>query len=127
MDVLSRIVSKRIKGNVIVSFEVEVHRVPLSHLQFADDTLFFCFSKEDSFLMLNHVLAFFEEMIGLKINGRKAVLWQSTIMRKNLQDGLSGLGVTLAALPPFILVYLLEVILSLSLCGTPWGIKFKTS
>lgn len=45
--------------------------VPLSNLHFVDDTIFCCFRMEESFLTLNHILAFFEEMSGLKINRAK--------------------------------------------------------
>lgn len=43
----------------------------LSHLQFADDTIFFCSEKEESFFILSHILAFFEAMSRLKINRGK--------------------------------------------------------
>jgi len=42
--------------------------VVLLHLQFADDPMLFCFRKEESFHTLNHMVEFFEEMLGLKIN-----------------------------------------------------------
>ena len=43
--------------------------VVLSHLQFADDMMFFCFNKEDFFLILNYILGFFKAMSGLKLIG----------------------------------------------------------
>lgn len=74
VDVLSRMVSKCVEGELIEPFEVGKDKVTLSHLQFVDDTRFFCFGNDNSFLMLNHVLAFFEEMLGLKINRGKCCL-----------------------------------------------------
>lgn len=50
------------------------NRVVLPHLQFADDTLFFCYGKDSSLLILNHVLAIFEEVSGLKINRGKCCI-----------------------------------------------------
>lgn len=64
MDILSRIVTKGVQGQVIEPFE----EVALSHLQFADDTIFFCFGKVDPFFLVNNILAFFETMSGLRIN-----------------------------------------------------------
>lgn len=45
--------------------------VALSYLQFVGDAVFFCYGKEESFLILNHVLRFFEAILGLKINRNK--------------------------------------------------------
>lgn len=42
------------------SFEVDKENVALSHLQFDDDTIFFCSGDDVKFLILNHILAFFE-------------------------------------------------------------------
>lgn len=39
----------------------------LPHLQFADDMMFFCSDKGDSFLILNHILGFFEALSWLKL------------------------------------------------------------
>lgn len=46
----------------------------LLHLQFVDDTLFFCSSKERSFVNLNGFLSFFEDIVGLKIYKGKSMI-----------------------------------------------------
>lgn len=51
---------------ILEPFKVGMKEVALSYLQFADDTMFFCFGKEESFLILNHILEFFEAMSGLR-------------------------------------------------------------
>lgn len=56
-----------VEGNFFVPFEKEEGKVALAHLQFADDTLFFCTSNENSILTLNHILEVFEEVSGLRI------------------------------------------------------------
>lgn len=71
VNVLSRIVGKFVEGNIFEPFKVGKDKVVLSHLQFADDTLFFYSGNENSFFISNHVLAFFEEMSGLRINKGK--------------------------------------------------------
>ncbi|TYK13429.1 ACT11D09.5 [Cucumis melo var. makuwa] len=50
-----------VEGNIIDSFRIGRYEVALSHLQYADDTRSFCFGKE-SFLILNHMMAFLEDM-----------------------------------------------------------------
>lgn len=59
------------EGRILEPFKVGAKEVNLSHLQFADDTIFFCLGKEESFLILNHTLGFFEAMSGLNINRSK--------------------------------------------------------
>lgn len=61
-------VSRGVEGGILEGFEVGKDRVSLSQLQFADDTIFFCSRKEEYFLILNHIFAFFEVMSGLQIN-----------------------------------------------------------
>ena len=54
--------------------EVGKNKGLLSHLQFFDDTIFF-YSSEESFWILNHILAFFETVLGLKIDQQRFVLF----------------------------------------------------
>lgn len=49
VDVMSSIVKKCVEGNIFIPFEVGEDRVALPHLQFADNTLFFCFGNRDLF------------------------------------------------------------------------------
>lgn len=71
VDVLSKLVSKWVVCNLIGPFEVGEDKIPFSRLRFADDTLFLCSRSGNSFLMLNHILVFFEEMLGLKIKSEE--------------------------------------------------------
>ena len=48
MDVLSRLISKGVEGNIVEPFKIGRNEVTLSHLQFADDTMLFCSRKEES-------------------------------------------------------------------------------
>lgn len=73
--------------NIFVPCEVGDDKVTFSHLQFADDTLFFCFGKDHSFLTLNHILAMFEVLSGLRINKRKCSVWVLIVMKRSSKDG----------------------------------------
>ena len=68
VGVLSRMISKEVKGNIIEPFKIGRDGVVLLHLQFAGDTMLFCSRKEESFHTLNHMVQLFEEMLELKIN-----------------------------------------------------------
>lgn len=70
-DGLSKIILKGVEGNIIEAFKVGANEVTLTHLQFVDDTMFFCSRNEVSFLILNLMVGFFEVMFGLKINRSK--------------------------------------------------------
>lgn len=78
-DVLSRIIYKGVEGNIIDSFRIGRYEVALSYLQYADDTTSFCFGKE-SFLILNHMMAFLEDMSRLKIN-RSNYFFELTVIK----------------------------------------------
>lgn len=71
-NVLSRLVSTSMDKGPIEGFNVGKDLVHLSHLQFADDSLFFCSSQESSFVNLNKFLSLFEAILVLKINEGKA-------------------------------------------------------
>lgn len=58
-------------GNLIDPFSIGANEVALSHLQFVDDTMLFCSGKEEAFLIFNHIVGFFEDLSGLKINRNK--------------------------------------------------------
>lgn len=75
VDVLSWMISKGVEGNIIEPFKIGKNEVALSHLQFVDDTMLFCFGKEESFHILNHMVVFFEQMSGLKINRSKCTIF----------------------------------------------------
>lgn len=74
-DVFSWIISKGVDGNIVELFKIGRNEVVLSHLRFADDTMLFCFGKEESFLILIHVVAFFEDYSGFKINRSKCTVF----------------------------------------------------
>lgn len=78
MNVPSRIIIRGVEGSILETFKIGIKEVPLSHLQFADDTMLFCYGNEESFLVLNHILGFFEAMLELKINRSKSLILELT-------------------------------------------------
>ena len=55
-DVLSRMLLKAEERNVLEGFKVGRNRTRVSHLQFADDTIFFSSSREEDMMTLKNVL-----------------------------------------------------------------------
>lgn len=85
VDVFSRMISKGVEGNIIELFKIDRNEVALSHLQFFDDTMLFCFGKEESFQILNHIVESFEDMSGLKINSSKCTIFYINFEHAKLQ------------------------------------------
>ena len=74
MDVLGRLFDKAKDFNVIRGFTVGKDRVEVSHLQFADDTLFFMKADHVYFLNFLRLLEVFRSLSDLRINLSKSIL-----------------------------------------------------
>ena len=59
VDVLSRMLLRAEERNVLEGFRVGWNRIRVSHLQFADDTIFFSSTREEDMLTLKSVLLVF--------------------------------------------------------------------
>ncbi|XP_009335445.1 uncharacterized protein LOC103928158 [Pyrus x bretschneideri] len=71
VDVLSRLMEKAHENHLIKGLGIGQERVEISHLQFADDTIFFLAEDEDVWNNLLEVLNLFCTISGLKINKAK--------------------------------------------------------
>ncbi|RVW27498.1 LINE-1 retrotransposable element ORF2 protein [Vitis vinifera] len=80
-DVLSRMLLKAEERNVLEGFRVGRNRTRVSHLQFADDTIFFSSTREKDMMTLKNVLLVFGHISGLKVN-----LYKSNIYCINLEQ-----------------------------------------
>ncbi|RVX22620.1 putative ribonuclease H protein [Vitis vinifera] len=74
-DVLSRMLLRAEERNVFEGFRVGRNRTRVSHLQFADDTIFFSNSREEDLLTLKSVLLVFGHISGLKVNLDKSNIY----------------------------------------------------
>ncbi|RVW87682.1 LINE-1 retrotransposable element ORF2 protein [Vitis vinifera] len=74
-DVLSRMLLKAKERNVLEGFRVGRNRSRVSHLQFADDTIFFSSSREEDMMTLKNVLLVFGHISGLKVNLDKSNIY----------------------------------------------------
>lgn len=73
-DVLSRMVTKACDKGVVKGFEVGNKKVKLSHLQFADDSIFFLEKNDQNLDNLLEILKVFSMISGLKINLEKSTI-----------------------------------------------------
>ncbi|WKA03325.1 hypothetical protein VitviT2T_021440 [Vitis vinifera] len=74
-DVMSRMLLRAEERNVFEGFRVGRNRTRVSHLQFADDTIFFSSAREEDLLTLKSVLLVFGHISGLKVNLDKSNIY----------------------------------------------------
>ncbi|WKA01530.1 hypothetical protein VitviT2T_019810 [Vitis vinifera] len=70
-DVLNRMLIRAEERNMMEGFRVGRNRTRVSHLQFADDTIFFSNSREEELQTLKSLLLVFGHISGLKVNLNK--------------------------------------------------------
>ena len=83
-DVLSRMLLRAEERNVFEGFKVGRNRTRVSHLQFADDTIFFSSTREEDLLTLKSVLVVFGHISGLKVNLDKSNIYGINLEQNHL-------------------------------------------
>ncbi|RVX10470.1 putative ribonuclease H protein [Vitis vinifera] len=83
-DVLSRMLLKAEERNVLEGFKVGRNTTRVSHLQFADDTIFFSSSREEDMMTLKNVLLVFGHISGLKVNLDKSNIYGINLEQNHL-------------------------------------------
>ncbi|KAJ9678120.1 hypothetical protein PVL29_022881 [Vitis rotundifolia] len=83
-DVLSRMVLRAEERNALEGFRVGRNRTRVSHLQFADDTIFFSSTREEDILTLKSVLLVFGHISGLKVNLDKSNIYDINLGQDHL-------------------------------------------
>ena len=74
VDVLGRMTDKLVRQNLVDCLEIGREQIKVSHLQFANDTLFFIKENENNLRTLYSALKIFCYASGLKINFGKSTL-----------------------------------------------------
>ncbi|KAJ9680073.1 hypothetical protein PVL29_019377 [Vitis rotundifolia] len=74
-DVLSRMLLRAEEINLLEGFRVGRNRTRVSHLQFADDTIFFSNTREEELQTLKSLLLVFGHISGLKVNFDKSNIY----------------------------------------------------
>ncbi|KAJ9707044.1 hypothetical protein PVL29_002161 [Vitis rotundifolia] len=87
-DVLSRMLLRAEERNLLEGFRVGRNRTRVSHLQFADDTIFFSNTREEELQTLKSLLLVFGHISGLKVNLNKSNLYRINLDQNHLLDWL---------------------------------------
>ena len=74
-DVLSRMLLRAGERNLLECFRVGRNRTRVSHLQFADDTIFFSNTREEELQTLKSLLLVFGHISRLKVNLDKSNIY----------------------------------------------------
>ncbi|KAJ9709585.1 hypothetical protein PVL29_001188 [Vitis rotundifolia] len=83
-DVLSRMLVRAEERNALEGFRVGRNRTRVSHLQFADDTIFFSSTREEDLLTLKSILLVFGHISGLKVNLDKSNIFGINLGQNHL-------------------------------------------
>ena len=83
-DVLSRMLLRAEERNLLEGFKVGRNRTRVSHLQFADGTIFFSNTKEEDLQTLKSLLLVFGHISGLKVNLDKSNLFGINLDQNHL-------------------------------------------
>ncbi|XP_058078534.1 uncharacterized protein LOC131226828 [Magnolia sinica] len=111
-DALSRMLSKGQMERIISSFKIKGMESPISHIQFADNTLFFCEADLVNVSNLHTIVWCFEAVSGLKVNMKKSKMFGVNIGEEEVENFTEFFGCSKGSLP--------TMFVGLSLCvGKP--------
>ena len=125
MEVLSRILRKTVEGGFITGFNLG-NDVSISHLLFADDSIFFCDANPQHMMYIRLVLTFFEAVTGLGVNMSKSEMVPVGVV-PNLRVLADIMGCRIGSLPMSYLGMPLGANLSRRLSGILFWRKWNTN
>lgn len=111
-EALSRLTKKLEESGLLAGFLVSEGAPPISHLQFADDTLFLCEANHLQLRLLRCTLRCFEAVSGLRINLMKSSIFAVGEVI-NIEERAADLGCKVGCLPS-------------SYLGLPLGAKYRS-
>lgn len=98
-EALSILVSRAVESDASKAIEIGDHNIQVSHLQYADDTIFMCNASPANIMSIKRILKNFELLSGLKVNFQKCNLMGINIDRDCLEASASYLGCTVGEIP----------------------------
>lgn len=89
---LNLLIKNAVELGLLEPFEIGKDRVPISHLQYSDDTIFIYSDKEENIKVIKRILRIFELVSGLKVNFDKSNLYGFNIEESVLRNNAADLG-----------------------------------
>ena len=83
-DILSRVLVRAEERNLLEGFKVGRNSTRVSHLQFADDTIFFSNTSEEDLQTFKSLLLAFGQISGLKVNLDKSNIYGINLKQNRL-------------------------------------------
>lgn len=77
---------------ILEAKDVGLDKIRISHLQYADDTIFICPNKMENVRIIKHILRNFEILSGLKVNFHKCYIMGLNMDRETVQNMADFLG-----------------------------------
>lgn len=96
---LNLLVNKAIEKGVFEALKVDNDKVVISHLQYADDTIFICSDAERNIKSIKYLLRIFKLLSGLKVNFHKSNLYGIHVDPVQLRNKTSQLGCEMGSGP----------------------------
>nr|GEY06840.1 putative RNA-directed DNA polymerase, eukaryota, reverse transcriptase zinc-binding domain protein [Tanacetum cinerariifolium] len=89
---LNTIVTEAVEKGIFKGVVVGENKVSISHLQYADDTIFFGEWNKENAKTLMYILKCFEESFGLKVNYSKSKVYGIDVTERELSDMARWMG-----------------------------------
>lgn len=89
---LSLLTQRAVEEGLLKPVVIGKKKVFISHLQYADDTVFLCNGKLENLKVIKRILRLFELFYGLKVNFNKSLLHGWNMQEEIMETGASLLG-----------------------------------
>ncbi|GKV43653.1 hypothetical protein SLEP1_g50917 [Rubroshorea leprosula] len=98
-EALNGLMMKAVEENLFQGVEIGRSGLKLTHLQYADDSIFFCEANEQNVMVLKSILRCFEMIFGLKVNFFKSSLIGLNVEKVNLEAYAEKLNCAIGKVP----------------------------
>lgn len=96
---LSLLMKRAVNCGIFQPVEIGLKKIQVSHLQFADDTIFMGAASIENIWAMRRILRISELMSGLKVNFEKCCLYGENVNERSLQEWANILGCNVGSLP----------------------------
>ncbi|GKU95921.1 hypothetical protein SLEP1_g9218 [Rubroshorea leprosula] len=98
-EALNELIYKAKELNLYKGVEMGEERLEVTHLQFADDSIFFCDASDSNIKAIKGILRTFELVSGLKVNFFKSALYGINVKAEDVSKWAESLNCMVGAIP----------------------------